>query len=117
MPEERIIFENSLAYAVRDLVPATPLHSLVIPKRHVTDVFELTGAEHTAVMELLKTAKSDIMVTDTMVTAFNLAVNNGRDAGQTVFHVHVHLIPRRKGDVKDPRGGVRGMFPGKATSS
>jgi diadenosine tetraphosphate (Ap4A) HIT family hydrolase len=115
MKAERVISENSLAYAVRDLFPATPLHSLIIPKRHVADFFELTGAEGNAVMALLRQTKFDIVSMDKNVEGFNMGVNNGPVAGQTVFHVHIHLIPRRKGDVEDPRGGLRGIISGKAT--
>ena len=114
MKGERVISENSLAYAVRDLFPATPLHSLIIPKRHVADFFALTGAEDNAVMALLRQTKSDIVSRDKNVEGFNMGINNGPVAGQTVFHVHLHLIPRRKGDVEDPRGGLRGIIPGKA---
>jgi diadenosine tetraphosphate (Ap4A) HIT family hydrolase/5-methylcytosine-specific restriction endonuclease McrA len=112
---ERVILENSLAYTVRDLFPATPLHSLIIPKRHVADFFELTGAENNAVIDLVKQAKSNIVSSDKSVSGFNIGVNNGPDAGQTVFHVHLHLIPRRQGDVERPLGGVRGIIPGKGS--
>ena len=114
MKGERVVSENSLAYVVRDLFPATPLHSLIIPKRHVADFFELTGAEDNAVMALLRQTKFDIVSKDKDVEGFNMGINNGQVAGQTVFHVHIHLIPRRRGDVEDPRGGLRSIIPGKA---
>jgi ATP adenylyltransferase len=112
---ERVLFANSLAYVVRDLFPASPLHSLIIPKRHVADFFRLMGAEVNATTALLRQAKSDIESRDKSVSGFNIGVNNGLDAGQTVFHVHIHLIPRRQGDVGSPRGGVRAVIPGKAS--
>jgi ATP adenylyltransferase len=112
---KRVITENGLAYSVRDAYPVSPLHSLVIPKRHVADFFELTGAETNAVVALLKQAKTDIQARDPSVSAFNMGVNNGKDAGQTVFHVHFHVIPRRTGDVENPRGEVRAVVPGKAS--
>jgi diadenosine tetraphosphate (Ap4A) HIT family hydrolase len=114
MESHRVIAENNLAYAVRDAFPVNPLHSLVIPRRHVADFFELTGAETNAILALLRQTQGDILNRDSSVSAFNIGVNNGREAGQTVFHVHVHLIPRRTGDVEHPRGGVRGVLPGKA---
>jgi ATP adenylyltransferase len=81
---------------------------------HVADFFELTGAETKAILAMLRRAKVDILNRDPSISAFNIGVNNGKDAGQTVFHVHFHRIPRRAGDVENPRGGVRGVFPGKA---
>ena len=115
MPDRRIVDTNTLAYVVRDAYPATAMHTLVIPKRHVADFFELTGAENNAVLRLLADAKADIEAKDGTVSGFNVGVNNGAAAGQTVFHVHVHLIPRRSGDVIEPRGGVRSVIPGQAS--
>ena len=110
---EKTITDNELCYAVRDNYPVTPLHTLVIPKRHVADYFELYQPELNAVIALLSKLKADIIATDTTVTGFNVGVNAGASAGQTIFHCHIHLIPRRDGDVANPRGGVRGVMPGK----
>jgi diadenosine tetraphosphate (Ap4A) HIT family hydrolase len=105
---------NTLAYAIRDGNPVTPLHTLIIPRRHVESFFDLHGAERNAIFALLDEMKSDIQQKDVTVEGFNIGVNNGEVAGQSVPHVHVHLIPRRRGDVENPRGGVRGVIPRKA---
>ncbi len=113
MPEDRVVAENELAYAVRDAFPVTALHTLVIPKRHVSGYFELGRAELNACHGLLEQEKDAIEYVDESVEGFNVGVNDGGTAGQTVFHCHVHLIPRREGDVEDPTGGVRNVIPGK----
>lgn len=110
---ERVIAQNELAYAIRDGFPVTPLHTLVIPKRHVVDYFGLTSAELAACNELLHDLKTSIEREDREVVGFNIGMNAGAAAGQTVFHCHIHLIPRRTGDVDNPRGGVRHLIPGK----
>lgn len=112
-PEDRLIGENDLAFAIIDRFPATALHSLVIPKRHVEDVFDLRASEWKATTKLLTTIRSFILEEDVSVEGFNVGVNCGVVAGQSILHVHVHLIPRRQGDVEDPRGGVRGVIPKK----
>lgn len=109
----RVIAENELCYAIRDAFPVTPLHTLVIPKRHVADYFNLYQSELNALHRMLQDQRSEILMQDDAVTGFNAGINAGKDAGQTIFHVHVHLIPRRKGDVAEPRGGVRGVIPSK----
>lgn len=109
----RMIAENELCYAIRDAFPVTPLHTLVIPKRHVADYFDLYQPELNAIHRLLQDQRSEILKQDSAVTGFNVGINSGKDAGQTIFHVHVHLIPRREGDVAEPRGGVRGVIPSK----
>ena len=113
MTEDRIIDRNDLAYAIRDGFPVTTLHTLIIPKRHAVDYFELTKEELLACDELLKKIKQDIQTEDASVDGFNIGMNAGLSAGQTVFHCHIHLIPRRTGDVENPRGGVRHTIPGK----
>ena len=110
---ERIIAENDLAYAVRDGFPVTELHTLIIPKRHVEDYFSLTQEELLACDELMRLLKDEIMNSDSSVDGFNIGMNSGESAGQTIFHCHIHLIPRRTGDVENPRGGVRHLIPGK----
>ena len=109
----RIIAENELCFAIRDGFPVTDLHTLIIPKRHVADYFDLYQPELNAIHDLLAQQKQSIMQADKKVTGFNVGINAGKSAGQTVFHVHVHLIPRRDGDVDEPRGGVRGVIPKK----
>jgi ATP adenylyltransferase len=110
---ERVIAENELCFAIRDAHPVSPHRTLIIPKRHVANFFELYQPELNAIHRLLQDMQAEIRGIDQQVTGFNVGINVGHDAGQTVFHVHVHLIPRRHGDVEDPRGGVRGVIPGK----
>ena len=108
-----MIASNVHCCAVRDDYPVTELHTLIIPHRHFFDFFELSQPELEAVFALLEQIKSNIETLDSSVTGFNVGVNSGKDAGQTIFHCHIHLIPRRKGDMDDPRGGVRGVIPEK----
>jgi len=113
VPQARVLAENELAFAVADKFPVTPGHTLVIPKRHVADYFELGQAEVKAVHFLLAQLKSQRQLDDPLVEGFNVGINSGAAAGQTVFHCHMHLIPRRQGDVERPAGGVRHTLPGK----
>lgn len=113
IPSERVITQNELAYAIFDGFPVTEHHCLVIPKRHVPDYFALSRPELKACDDLLREMKSRVTGMDAAVTGFNVGMNAGEDAGQTIFHCHIHLIPRRKGDVENPRGGVRHTIPGK----
>jgi ATP adenylyltransferase len=113
MHPDYMIAENALALAVRDTSPVTELHTLVLPRRHVGSYFDLTGAERSAIHELLERVRCHILTTDPGVGGFNIGVNVGEIAGQTIFHCHVHLIPRRLGDVANPRGGVRAVIPEK----
>lgn len=110
---QRIIDENNLAYAIRDGFPVTEFHTLFIPKRHANDYFELTQAEINAINQLISNQKALLDKTDASIDGYNIGMNCGETAGQTVFHCHVHLIPRRKGDVENPRGGVRHLIAGK----
>ena len=113
MPEERIIAENELAYAIYDAFPVTNLHTLIIPKRHVSDFFSLYQPEKNAISNLLDLQRKEILNSDPSVTGFNVGNNVGEDAGQTIMHCHTHLIPRRHSDLAEPRGGVRGVIPDK----
>lgn len=113
LPSERIVSENELALAFRDGFPVTEHHTLVIPKRHVSDYFDLFQPERNAMQALMEEQRTAILGIDPSVTGFNVGINAGADAGQTIFHCHMHLIPRRKGDVAEPRGGVRGVIPAK----
>lgn len=113
MPTASMIAETELAYAVRDAFPVAPLHTLVIPKRHVSGYFELGRPELNSCHRLLAQEKLSIEGHDGSVEGFNVGVNEGEVAGQTVFHCHLHLLPRRRGDVEDPTGGVRNVIPGK----
>ena len=103
--------QNTLAYVTPDKYPVTKGHILIIPKRHVKDYFGLDKSESSAIHELILEEKERLSE-DTSIEGYNIGVNCGEVAGQTVFHCHVHLIPRRKGDVKNPRGGVRHVISG-----
>ena len=113
IPKERIIDEDDLCYVVRDGFPVTDLHTLVIPKRHVETYFDLYQPELNSCNRMIQKFKQQIEKEDDSVKGFNIGMNNGEVAGQTIFHCHVHLIPRRNGDVENPRGGVRGVIPNK----
>jgi diadenosine tetraphosphate (Ap4A) HIT family hydrolase/5-methylcytosine-specific restriction endonuclease McrA len=108
-----VLLENPLAVVLRDQYPVTQHHLLVIPKRHVSDFFDLGTAESRACEDLLRRARKLVGEWDPQVTGANIGVNSGVSAGQTVMHCHIHLIPRRDGDVERPRGGVRAVVPGK----
>ena len=113
MPEDRLVAENTLAYAIPDKYPVTDGHLLVIPKRHADDYFALTTDEVLACDALVRQLQTDIQNSDSSIEGFNIGMNAGEVAGQTVFHCHIHLIPRRSGDVVNPRGGVRHVIPAK----
>ena len=114
LPSDRVIVSNALAFAIRDNYPVTELHTLVAPKRHAVTFFDLFEPERRSINQLLVGLRAEIVTKDASVTGFNIGINSGNTAGQTVDHAHVHLIPRRPGDVQDPRGGIRGVIPGKA---
>ena len=107
------IDENEFFFAVRDGYPVTPLHTLIIPKRHILSFFELNEIEQGELFSFLEKQKKSIVNEDPSVSAFNIGINDGPDAGRSVDHLHIHLIPRRKGDMDNPRGGVRGVIPEK----
>jgi ATP adenylyltransferase len=113
IPSHRVIAENELAYAIEDAYPVTPGHVLVIPKRHVEDYFSLYQPELNAINRLLSEQRRRLLDMDQEIEGFNVGNNAGVVAGQTIMHCHIHLIPRRRADVDDPRGGVRGVIPAK----
>lgn len=104
---------NELTFAIRDTTPVTPFHTLVLPYRHAQTYFDLTEPELAAANELLLHLRSEIVTADPSVKGFNVGANVGLVSGQTIFHCHIHLIPRREGDVPDPLGGVRAVIPEK----
>jgi len=110
---KRIVEENTLAYVIQDGFAVTEHHSLIIPKRHAKDYFELTQAEINAVNQLIKSQKLQLDKKDKSIIGYNIGMNCGKAAGQTIFHCHIHLIPRREGDIQNPRGGIRNIIPGK----
>lgn len=109
--EEKVL-ENDLAFAILDKYPVNDGHLLIIPKRHVSDFFDTTFEEREAFNELLEEGK---LLLDEKFSpeGYNVGINCGETAGQTIFHVHVHLIPRYEGDMENPAGGVRGVIPEK----
>jgi len=143
LPRERIVHENTYAIAIRDAYPVSPGHTLIIPKRHIASFFETTTEEKTDLLALLELVASSRLSSSPQfsssprtlstnvereqiiplpiegegrvrVDGFNIGINDGAAAGQTVAHLHIHLIPRYEGDVADPRGGVRWVIPDKA---
>ena len=109
--ESGLADENTLAYAIYDSYPVTDKHCLIIPKRHVKDYFDLTEEEIVACDQLIKEIKKEIEIKDPLVKGFNIGTNSGKVAGQSIMHCHIHLIPRREGDVENPQGGVRSVIP------
>jgi diadenosine tetraphosphate (Ap4A) HIT family hydrolase len=108
---ERIVAENDLAYTVRDGFPVTEGHTLFIPKRHTLDYFGLVPAEVIAIHELILDQRKILLDSDSSIEGFNIGMNCGQVAGQSVWHCHTHLIPRRNGDTEFPKGGVRHVIP------
>ena len=113
LPPARIVKDSAYALLIRDAYPVSVGHSLVIPKRHLASWFDATAEEHTAMLALLDLAKAAIDQ-EHQPDSYNIGINDGPAAGQTVPHLHIHLIPRYKGDVPDPRGGVRWVIADKA---
>ena len=107
------IYEDEFFFIIRDGFPVTKLHTLFITQRCIDSYFDLTDDELNRLQKLIKEQKNIILNEDSSVTGFNIGINVGVDAGQTVMHAHIHLIPRRKGDMENPRGGVRGVIPEK----
>jgi diadenosine tetraphosphate (Ap4A) HIT family hydrolase len=110
VPATRLVAENALAIAIRDSFPVNPGHTLVIPRRHVASWFETSHEERLAILELVDETRIQLDA-DLHPGGYNIGINAGQPAGQTVMHVHVHLIPRFAGDVDDPTGGVRFVVP------
>lgn len=113
LPTSRIVKENEHALLIRDAYPVSPGHSLVVPKRHIGSWFEASAEERSAILALIDEAKAMIDV-EFAPDSYNIGINDGKAAGQTVPHLHMHLIPRFQGDVPDPRGGVRWVIADKA---
>jgi diadenosine tetraphosphate (Ap4A) HIT family hydrolase len=113
LPDLRIRDCTCSSLLIEDAYPVSPGHALLIPRRHVPSLFDLTNAERTDLLDLLSRARAKIQA-DLNPDGFNIGINDGPAAGQTVMHLHIHLIPRYAGDRPDPRGGVRWVFPEKA---
>jgi diadenosine tetraphosphate (Ap4A) HIT family hydrolase len=106
----RVLLENELAICIADAYPVTGGQSLVIPRRHLADGLALHQPEWNAVIQLLKLRREHLASQDPSISGWNIGLNSGEAAGQTVLHAHWHLIPRRQGDCQQPRGGVRGVI-------
>ena len=111
--ESGIAAENEFAFASYDTYPVSDFHCLIIPKRHVKDYFEMNDEELLACNDLITKIKNEILTKDKSVKAFNIGTNAGKISGQSIMHCHIHLIPRREGDVDNPQGGVRSVIPKK----
>lgn len=113
LPPQRIVGKSEGCIAFADDYPISPGHTLVIPQRHVASFFETTAEERSELFSLLDWCRGEL-IERYHPAGFNIGINDGKAAGQTVMHLHIHLIPRYPGDKSDPRGGVRWMFPDKA---
>ncbi len=111
--ESELAHHNELAYASYDSYPVSENHCLIIPKRHINNYFDLSKDELIACDDLIRIVKDEIIKRDKTVKGFNLGTNIGKVSGQSIFHCHFHLIPRRQGDVENPQGGVRSVIPNK----
>ncbi len=111
--KKEIICENDFFFVIRDNYPVSKYHTLIIPHRHIQSYFEINKKEIVSVNQILNFQRDEILKLDPTVSAFNIGVNDGKDAGQSIYHLHLHLIPRRYGDMENPRGGVRGVIPAK----
>ena len=110
---EEYVFENDLAFSTFDSYPVSEFHLLIVPKRHIKNYFELSNDEMIACNKIVLLSKNKIEQMDQSIRGFNIGINCGKAAGQTIMHCHIHLIPRREGDVENPQGGVRGVIPSK----
>jgi diadenosine tetraphosphate (Ap4A) HIT family hydrolase len=113
LPVHRIVAESRTGCVIRDAFPVSPGHTLVIPRRHIASFFDLAADERNGLMDLLEQSKVALDL-EMRPDAYNIGINDGKDAGQTVAHLHIHLIPRYQGDQPDPRGGIRWLFPERA---
>jgi diadenosine tetraphosphate (Ap4A) HIT family hydrolase len=108
---KRVVAELGSVWAVQDRYPVSEGHHLIVPKRHTADWFEMSADEKRDADELIRVICNKLQAADSTITGFNIGINCGKSAGQTIFHAHIHLIPRRDGDTPDPTGGVRGVIP------
>ena len=110
---DRIVSENNDFFVINDGFPVTEQHSLIITKQHELLLSDMSEDQLLNMHQAIKAVENQILESDSSVTGFNIGINEGEDAGQTVMHFHCHVIPRRKGDMQNPRGGVRGVIPEK----
>ena len=116
LPAEKfeVLDENELCLTLHDSYPVSEGHCLIVPKRHVINYFDMNPSEIDAAHRLMHRSRERLQEKDPSISGFNIGTNVGKSAGQSVFHAHIHLIPRRDGDQEDPQGGVRKIFPEKA---
>jgi len=110
---EKIVAQNTHTFTVRDTLPVSPGHTLIVPKRHIAGIFEAEQDEVAALWEAVQQARAQLLK-EFFPDGFNIGINDGLASGQTILHLHIHIIPRYKGDMPDPRGGIRWIFPDKA---
>jgi diadenosine tetraphosphate (Ap4A) HIT family hydrolase len=110
---DKIVAQDAHTLTLRDTLPVSPGHTLILPKRHIVSIFEATKDETAALWDALQRARTQLL-TEFSPDGFNIGINDGLAAGQTILHLHIHLIPRYQGDMPDPRGGIRWIFPDKA---
>ena len=111
------IYSDDIFYVIRDGYPVTKGHTLIILNDHNKSYFDLRDVDIIRLNQIIRFQKDELIEKDISISGFNIGINQGKDAGQTVMHLHIHLIPRRKGDVEDPKGGVRGVIPVKQNYS
>ena len=111
------IYNDDIFYVIRDGYPVTKGHTLIILNDHNKSYFDLRDVDIIRLNQIIRFQKDELIEKDNSISGFNIGINQGKDAGQTVMHLHIHLIPRRKGDVEDPKGGVRGVIPAKQNYS
>ena len=111
VPTSEFVFENNLTFSTFDSYPVSKHHALIIPRRHVESYFDMSEEEVLSCNKLIKKMRNKIQELDPTVDGFNIGTNSGKIAGQSIMHCHIHLIPRRKNDVDNPQGGVRGVIP------
>jgi ATP adenylyltransferase len=116
LPEDKFVVldENELCMTLSDSYPVSEGHCLIIPRRHVESYFDMNSQEIEAATRLMHSARTRLQADDSSISGFNIGTNAGKSAGQSVFHAHIHFIPRRDGDQENPQGGVRKIFPEKA---
>jgi diadenosine tetraphosphate (Ap4A) HIT family hydrolase len=111
------IYSDDIFYVIRDGYPVTKGHTLIILNDHNKSYFDLRDVDIIRLNQIIRFQKDELIEKDISISGFNIGINQGKDAGQTVMHLHIHLIPRRKGDVEDPKGGVRGVIHAKQNYS
>ena len=116
LPEDKfeVLDENPHCLTLRDSYPVTEGHCLIVPRRHVETYFDMNAEEVLAANQLIHRARQRLQAQDARISGFNIGTNAGKSAGQSVFHAHIHLMPRRDGDQENPQGGVRKIFPERA---